>query len=376
MPNVRLSRNRVEALEPRKSPYDIRDAELKGFGLRVLPSGAKRYFIHSQHEGRRLWKTVGDADSIGLGGGPSAAQRSCLPPVRRNETPAPPEGRLFEAVAEEVFERYGRNWKPGTHEGQPELSAQHDPSLVRREEHRRHHEAGRAALVRLPAGHAGGGRPVRADSLGHHAPGRALRLPPGGQQSLHGHPPLPAQGPRAVPVRTGASPSRKPCSTATKFATSAPCGLRPPAAADRLPQERDIDAAMVRLPGGAPVPARRQDGTPDGLAVLACACPAGRAPPPGPVGFPFAAAAGAGIRHGFRELLAEGPGGGGPCRRAASRPSSYLRQHRRHAGRERHDDGAPARPQRYADHAEIRASFRPLWSARRPTPCPPFWGEG
>ena len=113
MPDRRLTQSRVEALEPRKSPYDIRDAELKGFGIRVMPSGAKRFFVHSQHEGRRLWKTVGDASGIGL----DEARRHAtelLAALRRGETPALPESRLFEAVAEEVFERYGRNWKPGT----------------------------------------------------------------------------------------------------------------------------------------------------------------------------------------------------------------------------------------------------------------------
>ncbi len=113
MPNVRLTRRRIEALEARKSPYDVRDAELKGFGVRVLPSGGKRFFVHSQHEGRRFWKTVGDAASIGL----EEARRQAaelLAAIRRDETPALPEERLFETVAEEVFDRYGRNWKPGT----------------------------------------------------------------------------------------------------------------------------------------------------------------------------------------------------------------------------------------------------------------------
>ena len=113
MPNLRLSQSRVEALEARKSPYDVRDAELKGFGIRVLPSGGKRFFVHSQHEGRRIWKTIGDAGSMGLD---EARRRATelLAAIRRDETPALPEEKLFEAVAEEVFERYGRNWKPGT----------------------------------------------------------------------------------------------------------------------------------------------------------------------------------------------------------------------------------------------------------------------
>ena len=113
MPNVRLNESRLEALGPRKSPYDVRDTELKGFGVRVRPSGAKRFFVHSQHEGRRLWKTMGDAGGMDLKDARRQAAEM-LAAMRRNETPALPEDRLFEAVAEEVFDRYGRRWKPGT----------------------------------------------------------------------------------------------------------------------------------------------------------------------------------------------------------------------------------------------------------------------
>ena len=113
MPNVQLTESRIEALEARRSPYDVRDAGLKGFGVRILPSGAKRFFVHSQHEGRRVWKTIGDAGGIGL----DEARRQAtelLAAVRRDEAPTLPEERLFEVVAEEVFARYGRQWKPGT----------------------------------------------------------------------------------------------------------------------------------------------------------------------------------------------------------------------------------------------------------------------
>ncbi len=113
MSRVRLSESRIKALKPRKTPCDVRDSELKGFGVRVLPSGAKRYFVHSQHEGRRRWKTVGDAGGMDLNEARRRA-RDLLAAIRRDETPALPEDRYFEAVAEEVFERYGRNWKPGT----------------------------------------------------------------------------------------------------------------------------------------------------------------------------------------------------------------------------------------------------------------------
>ena len=88
MANVRLNEGRVEALRPRRSPYDVRDSSLKGFGVRVLPTGAKRFFIHSQHESRRIWKTVGDAGSMDL----DEARRQAtelLAAIRRNETPRP-----------------------------------------------------------------------------------------------------------------------------------------------------------------------------------------------------------------------------------------------------------------------------------------------
>ncbi len=58
MPNTRITESRIKALKPRKTPYDIRDGELKGFGVLLLPSGASRFFIHSQNEGRCLWKTI------------------------------------------------------------------------------------------------------------------------------------------------------------------------------------------------------------------------------------------------------------------------------------------------------------------------------
>ena len=113
MSRVRLSESRIEALKARKTPYDIRDADLKGFGVRVLPSGTRRFFIHSQHEGRRLWKTIGDAGGMELEEARRRA-REAIAAIRRDEPPALAEERLFEAAAEEVFSRYARNWKPAT----------------------------------------------------------------------------------------------------------------------------------------------------------------------------------------------------------------------------------------------------------------------
>ena len=66
MPTIALSEARVKALRPRGSAYDLRDAKLRAFGVRVLPSGARRFFIHTQHRGQRVWKIIGDAGVLSV----------------------------------------------------------------------------------------------------------------------------------------------------------------------------------------------------------------------------------------------------------------------------------------------------------------------
>ena len=51
MPTIALSEARIKALRPRASAYGIRDAKLRSFGVRVMPSGTRRFFIHTQHLG-------------------------------------------------------------------------------------------------------------------------------------------------------------------------------------------------------------------------------------------------------------------------------------------------------------------------------------
>ena len=47
MATARLTEGRIKAFRPRKTVQDVRDASLKGFGIRVYPTGRKRYFIHT-----------------------------------------------------------------------------------------------------------------------------------------------------------------------------------------------------------------------------------------------------------------------------------------------------------------------------------------
>ena len=107
-----LTEGRIKALRPRSTARDIRDVKLKGFGVRVYPSGRKRYFIHTQHDGQRIWKIVGDVAGIGLAEARQRAQTMLA--AIRSGAPTSSDETQFETVAEEVFRRYGRTWKPGT----------------------------------------------------------------------------------------------------------------------------------------------------------------------------------------------------------------------------------------------------------------------
>ena len=115
MPTSRLTQRRVDTLEPRRKTCDIRDAEVKGFGVRILPSGRKRYFLHSQDGGNRVWYAIGDAEDIAL---ECARTRARALQASRRYGDEPVSGTsepiAFEMVAEEVFRRYRRYWKPST----------------------------------------------------------------------------------------------------------------------------------------------------------------------------------------------------------------------------------------------------------------------
>ena len=115
MATARLTQRRVDTLKPRKSACDVRDRELEGFGVRVMPSGARRYFVHSQHRGRRVWKIVGQASSVGLDEARGRA-RVMLATIRNgnDDEAAETPSISFETVADEVFRRHARNWKPST----------------------------------------------------------------------------------------------------------------------------------------------------------------------------------------------------------------------------------------------------------------------
>ncbi len=114
MPGTTLTEARVKALKPRKSVREVRDGKLRGFGVRVSPSGRKQFFIHCQHRGERIWKIVGDAGGMSVSEARSHAGDMLAAIRRGEEAPPSPDETLFEAVAETTFRRHERVWKPGT----------------------------------------------------------------------------------------------------------------------------------------------------------------------------------------------------------------------------------------------------------------------
>ena len=115
MPTSRLTQRRVDSLKPNEKTLDVRDSVIRGFGVRVLPSGRKRFFLHSQVDGKRAWHAIGDARAMTL---ECARERAASLLASRSPdgdvAPAETASVLFEDVADEVFRRYRRHWKPRT----------------------------------------------------------------------------------------------------------------------------------------------------------------------------------------------------------------------------------------------------------------------
>lgn len=114
MARTDLTNARIRALQPRKSACDLRDGMLRGFGVRVLPSGGKRFFAHCQHAGGRVWKIVGDAAAMDVREARSRAARILAAIRFGNGLPRDPAETLFEAVAETAFRGHERLRKPRT----------------------------------------------------------------------------------------------------------------------------------------------------------------------------------------------------------------------------------------------------------------------
>ena len=181
-----------------------------------------------------------------------------------------PGGTLFETVAEEVFDRYGRRWKPRTLEvnrvylrrqilpffaGRPigEISRE-DVQAWFRGLHATPAAANRSApilSVIMQQAEAWGYRPENSNpcaGIRRYRQGRSERF-------------LTPEEYRRLACSAGPARGRPPPAR----------GRRAPAAAHRVPQVGDPDPPMALLPGGAALSARQQDRAAHGLAVCEAA---------------------------------------------------------------------------------------------------------
>ena len=172
MATLHLTQRRIDTLKPKKVIQDVRDTELKGFGIRIMPSGTRRYFIHSQHEGRRIWKTFDDADTVTV---VQARQRArvMLAAYRNGEStePGDREGHTLRDCRIGSLCPLRTTLEARHAQGQPDLFSSADPALLRGPHDQRHHPAGCRSLVPISPCNTRGGKPIRTGPFCHHAEG-------------------------------------------------------------------------------------------------------------------------------------------------------------------------------------------------------------
>ena len=63
--STKLTKRTVDCLTPQERPFDVRDSLIKGFLIRVLPSGSKTYYYqYKNEEGKQRNYRIGNTKSI------------------------------------------------------------------------------------------------------------------------------------------------------------------------------------------------------------------------------------------------------------------------------------------------------------------------
>ena len=92
---ARITRKAVDALTPRQREYMLWDRDIKGFGVRVHPSGRKVYVVKYRHHGRVVKKTIGPHGAIA----PAAARSRAAEIITAAKTGRDLTGRVLPAPA-------------------------------------------------------------------------------------------------------------------------------------------------------------------------------------------------------------------------------------------------------------------------------------
>ena len=83
----KINKRLIEAAEARDKAYDINDSELRGFGVYVLPSGTRSFFVRYRLGGRRRRVSIGYCGVVTPEKARAQAM-SILARVRNGEDPA------------------------------------------------------------------------------------------------------------------------------------------------------------------------------------------------------------------------------------------------------------------------------------------------
>ena len=357
MSRIAFTEARIRALKTRKAAYDLRDSKLTGFGVRVLPSGRKRFFIHCQHRGERLWKIVGDPATMDVREARSQAT-AMLAAIRRGEdVPGETGGDYFEAVAETVFRRHERVWKSRTlYVNRCYLRNQLLPHFAGRRVADIGMDDVRNWFASLRATPVAADRSMPVLSVIMRE-AEAMGLRPEGSNPCRGIRRYRRKGRerflsdeeiRRLSATLSAHADRRPGQVAV-IRLLLLTGCRP---------RRDPDTALVGLSRRPSVPPGQQDGPQNRLAVGPGQAHSRYPGANRSMGLSGRAAGPPAERGVAAPVLVPGPHGTRPVRRAPSRPAPHSCQHRPEAGRNRPRDRQAARTPQPRDDAQIYPSRR------------------
>ena len=111
---INLNQALVDGLKPRGGEYILWDRSLRGYGVRVRPTGTATDVVQARQGGRTRRRSLGRTGETTEAEARALARRWFLD---RRERGTPPAVRsvAFPVFAEEFLSRYRRNWKPGTY---------------------------------------------------------------------------------------------------------------------------------------------------------------------------------------------------------------------------------------------------------------------
>jgi len=119
LPTAKLKQSIISSFKPQKRAYVVRDIFLKGFGIKVIPSGQRTYFLDCQRKGVKIKQLIGDCNDLSLFEARmkvknllfSINQDAINQKLEENKVSIP-----FKIFSQQVFENYKRNWKSSTYE--------------------------------------------------------------------------------------------------------------------------------------------------------------------------------------------------------------------------------------------------------------------